>query len=401
MTDINAFIAKNDHIPYFNFPVFRSYLAQQNQRAEIETNEMKKIILRQEVVAVATKIKAFYECWPGIAPDYFKTYFNLLTQPYNFEKHEKDSIFNGIGNPKVASWFREHCSGERFLRMIFQHSKKSGKNLVDQIKDPGFLEIKYAEDANYKQTQTETDPNVLHELALKGDYGILYQVAKNPNTSSDTLRMFVEDYNIDYMLTDFILKALALNPNTPNDVKTYVYTQIGFDATNRTLNDTLKQLEEMRNKDLEVPPFITDDNGNVKKLRWRLDEFHDHISHLYLCQSVENTPFKNVTIKQPYTEGNWSLYSPKDTLELALWAHRVNNCVLQRESRVHSGHSEIVCVEENGEPRYTVEINGPESRKREGLDVKEIQKKGIQSGMTVDHNKFVYNMIQRALKAAE
>jgi hypothetical protein len=88
-------------------------------------------------------------------------------------------------------------------------------------------------------------------------------------------------------------------------------------------------------------------------------------------------------------------------LELALWAHKVANCVRQRESRVIQGESEIVCVEENGEPRYTVEINGPSSRKNGMLNIIEIQRKGTTSGMTKDDNNFVYNMIQRALEAAK
>lgn len=403
--DVENFLNNNSHIKYFQFPSFRSYIAQQKEQYEVlvkeEGTHMKQYIRIAQILVIADNIRVIHDCWTDIQPDHFNNYFELFKLAFKLNHLEEGGHYRGISNPKVAEWLREHCSGQRFLNMLYQHCKREGKNLLKDHKEPTFMESKFGRDEDYILAKTTTDPEVLHKLAVECDYGVRYQVAKNVNTNSETLTMLVTDPFIGESIASHTTEAVALHANTPTEIKKLCYLDLGTQATERTLTDTLKQLEEMRNKNLEVPTHTTDEDGNIKKIRWRLTDLHDHISYLYLCQSVENVPFANVTLKKSYVENEWTVYSPQDSLQLATWAHKVGNCVRQREGRVHAGQSEIICIEENGEPRYTVEINGPSDRKAGGLNIVEIQRKGLGPGMTKDNNNFVYNLIQRALENAE
>jgi hypothetical protein len=120
-------------------------------------------------------------------------------------------------------------------------------------------------------------------------------------------------------------------------------------AIESELEDTLKQLAKILEKSSEPVP---------KPNRWRLKQFHDHISAMYIERTTENTAYKNDLIPSPYHSDNYKVFQPCDTIQLAKWAKEVNNCVLSRQGRILSGESKVVLIEDGGKPTYTVELSG-------------------------------------------
>jgi hypothetical protein len=152
----------------------------------------------------------------------------------------------------------------------------------------------------------------------------------------------------------------------------------------------------------EIVPQTVEEDGTIKKWRWRLVDFHDNISYLFLMRDIVNVEFTDNTIKNPYTEGSWTIYQPKDSVALAMWAQKVRNCVRSREDNVHNGKSEIVFVERDGVPAYTVEVQ-PGSAKRRNLNelsIHEIQAFGARTGSTRDSDGEILNMIKRAMSTS-
>jgi hypothetical protein len=115
------------------------------------------------------------------------------------------------------------------------------------------------------------------------------------------------------------------------------------------LRDTLEQLDKILRKSLEPVP---------KPRRWRLGDFHDHISALYIERSVGNTKYCDDLISTPYRKDNYKVFQPADTAELGKWGREVKNCVLSREGRILNGESRIVLIEEEERPKYTVQLRG-------------------------------------------
>lgn len=115
------------------------------------------------------------------------------------------------------------------------------------------------------------------------------------------------------------------------------------------LRDTLDQLDKILRKSSEPVP---------KPRRWRLRDFHDHISALYIERSTGNTKYCNDLISTPYRKDNFRVLQPADTVELGKWGREVKNCVLSREGRILKGESRIVLIEEEERPKYTVQLRG-------------------------------------------
>jgi hypothetical protein len=134
-------------------------------------------------------------------------------------------------------------------------------------------------------------------------------------------------------------------------------------ALNSQLKDTFSQLSKLISAyKIDVQP----------PSRWRMDTFHDFVSGLYLEYSTENVDFEDNSIKESYTEGKYKVYQPKDRVTLAKWGNKVRNCVLSYSEKILQKESEIVFIEEDGVPRYTVEINyGPLETKH--VNIKQLQ----------------------------
>lgn len=124
--------------------------------------------------------------------------------------------------------------------------------------------------------------------------------------------------------------------------------------------DTMNQLSKLIQRKAEITP----------PNRWRLMDFHDHMSHLYMKSTVENKTHNNEFIPFPVKVNNYKIYQPKDTMELALWGKKVRNCVLSYEDKIIHNRSAIVLIEENETPKYTVELDY-ESLKKGNLNIRQ------------------------------
>jgi hypothetical protein len=144
-----------------------------------------------------------------------------------------------------------------------------------------------------------------------------------------------------------------MSPTTFLNMINMYYSKHGIIKTDTMLNDTFNQLEKLLNKK---------NNPSTPK-RWRLDEFHDHVSHLYLEQTVENKEHNPIFIPEPFIQDNYKVYQPKDTLQLALWGKRVHNCVLSYEEKIIEEESAIILIEKDSCPTYTFELKYKDLKK--------------------------------------
>jgi hypothetical protein len=159
---------------------------------------------------------------------------------------------------------------------------------------------------------------------------------------------------------------------------------------NNLLRDTYNQMLKILQRGFNVE----------RPERWRLKEFHDHVSNVYLEKTTQNVSFPEKSINEPYVENSYKVYQPNDTLTLAKWAARVHNCVASYADKVFQKRSEIVFVEENGTPKFTVEIDyGP--LQKGTVMIKQIQESCRGMGQTNDEDRQrCQRMIERAVGLA-
>jgi hypothetical protein len=161
------------------------------------------------------------------------------------------------------------------------------------------------------------------------------------------------------------------------------YEKTNITKTESCLQDTFSQLNTL----LQSNSVVT-----ISK-RWRLVEFHDHISYLYLKKDITNVTHNNSFIPDPYIQDKWKVYQPKDSLELAVWGNKVKNCVLSYEDKILKNQSVIVLIEEESIPKYTVELEV----NHELPQVKQIV--GIaNSSVSHEENQMCQNLIHLASK---
>jgi hypothetical protein len=154
------------------------------------------------------------------------------------------------------------------------------------------------------------------------------------------------------------------------------YKSIGSYKTNDIVRDTLCQLIVLIDKNISVS----------RPKRWRLMDFHDHISYLYLLNTTKNKPIEFII--EPYSNQEYSIYQPQDTLTLVKWAIRVKNCVASREYKIGKDIW-IFFIERNRVPYYTVETTMD-------YEIKEI-KGPNNSSVTDDECNMALNMIKTAI----
>jgi hypothetical protein len=418
---IDNLIAEYRH-PYFSTPSFISYYNQ--QRAAFEAEEAifkaaeeakdKATVLHQifmmdeiacPVVLAMYNANLISKIWPDTPIDYFRNYWSFLGFAVDLHILATDQ--------SVANWFRDNMTYRTFFNMIYRHALRYGKVLFKEdeppklIKDAIFDEIRIvkeetsadvldkmalAEEYVYENHDT-SDPEVTQKLNRA--YNILYWIAGNPNASPETLA------RLGMGQIGYVKAQAALNPSTPEEIRTYLILERGVDDVNNQLKDTLEQLQKMLKAGDTIVPQTEQEDGTMKKWRWRLGDFHDNISYLFLMRDIVNVEFTKNTIKNPYTEGSWTIYQPKDSVALAMWAQKVRNCVRSRESNVINGQTEIVFIERDGAPAYTVEVKpGLEKRSSvENLTIHEIQAFGARTGATRDTDNEILNMIKRAMRA--
>lgn len=122
------------------------------------------------------------------------------------------------------------------------------------------------------------------------------------------------------------------------------YRKIGCIEINTFINDTFNQLEKLLTKGIEVPA----------PKRWRLIDFHDHVSYLYLENTTQNNILK--TIIKPYKSGEYTVSQPENSLSIIIWGKKVKNCVASYEERIGKSIW-IFFIEKDGVPFYTVETD--------------------------------------------
>lgn len=131
----------------------------------------------------------------------------------------------------------------------------------------------------------------------------------------------------------------------------HFYEKEGFRQVIEIYNDTFNQLSKVIIRWGKTPEKIT------KPAKWRLQDFHDHVSYLYIESNSQNVEHHPEFIPFPVKINNWKIYQPKNTVELQLWGRRVRNCVASYENSILQKQSVIVLIEENDKPTYTVELD--------------------------------------------
>jgi hypothetical protein len=418
---IDKLIAEYKH-PYFNTPVFNSYYRQQcvafeaeeiiyknAEEAKDEVASLHQTFLMDNIAGPFTlaiyNANLIFKIWPDTPIDYFRNYWSFLEFPVDLHILNTDQ--------RVANWFRENMTYQTFLNMIYRHAHRYGKVLFKDDEPP-----QYVKDANFDDiriVKEETSADVLENIAREqeyicenhnvGDsevtqklnraYTLLYWIAGNPNASPETLA------RLGMGQIGYIKAQVALNPSTAKEIRTHLILERGVDDVNNQIKDTLDQLQKMLADGDTIVPQTEQEDGTIKRWRWRLIDFHDNISYLYLMRDINNVEFTKNTIKNPYTEKQWTIYQPKDSVALAMWAQKVRNCVRTRESSVINGNTEIVFIERDGAPAYTVEVQ-PGAANRNSVDnitIHEIQAFGSRTGATRDNDNEILNMIKRAMRA--
>ena len=168
-------------------------------------------------------------------------------------------------------------------------------------------------------------------------------------------------------------------------VQTY-YDKEGMQKTDNMIADTFKQCCTL----IDRKETIT------RPRRWRLEEFHDHMSHLYVVSTTTNKEHKKEFIPLPIEKNSYKIYEPNDTLELTLWGKKVRNCVASYEDKILGERSAIFLIEKENKPTYTFELDYNALKKGQ-VQVKQCVGVG-NSSIPVDERKEVEELISSVVK---
>jgi len=174
----------------------------------------------------------------------------------------------------------------------------------------------------------------------------------------------------------------------------HFYDEEGFQRTLEIYNDTVNQLSKLiarREPENEM-------NKITKPKRWRLQEFHDHMSHLYLEASTENRKHPTEFIPNPVQIDRWKVYEPSCSLDLAMWGRRVRNCVMSYEDKIFNKKSAIVLIEENFKPTYTAELDYKSLQEGRIHFLQLVGLNNRSSDLDEEKRNIVSNLIESALK---
>jgi len=176
-----------------------------------------------------------------------------------------------------------------------------------------------------------------------------------------------------------------------NMVKVHSAKVANWSELDSVLNDTISQLDDI----VDQPKLKL-----MKPKRWRLGEFHDHITELYVQKDIRNIEYENVHIPTAYVrKDGWSAVQPKDTTELAVWASKVRNCVRSYESKIVNDQSKIILIKENDVPKFTVEIGAEKEVTVASLNIK--QAVGYcNKQLTKEERDFVTQLIVEAITSS-
>lgn len=201
-----------------------------------------------------------------------------------------------------------------------------------------------------------------------------------PYVSFDIIRNHIElleilNLNLNHDSIDWIRSHVKVE-SFLNMLNQY-YKKVGCIEIDYYARDTFDQLNKLLEKSVEV---------STPK-RWRMVEFHDHISELYLEHTTNNVPIQ--TLIEPKTINEYTIWQPKESLDLVFWGKKVKNCVASYEDRIGE-EIWIFFIEENDRPLYTVETD-------KKLNIKQIVTR-YNGSVDVDKSNFVQDLIRKALR---
>jgi hypothetical protein len=155
--------------------------------------------------------------------------------------------------------------------------------------------------------------------------------------------------NLDHMANCRIWLSNSLSMRSFLNMLSREHGKQALDSIESELEDTLKQLAKILVKSSEPVP---------RPNRWRLKQFHDYISAVYIERTTDNIVYQNDLIPLPFYNNNYKVFQPADTVQLAKWAKEVKSCVLSRQDQILSKKSKIALIEDGGKPMYTAELSG-------------------------------------------
>lgn len=227
------------------------------------------------------------------------------------------------------------------------------------------------------QYDTETDDKVKYYIFGKTFCAVnsTIQICKVwSDLPVDYFRNYIEVLESFLNLNSFSDPVIAnwfsnqMNYRSFFNMMSYFLRKKPIHETNELFSDTVRQIPELINR--KVKEVI---DPGLRTWRWRLLDFHDAISDLFIEHTTEDLPLPTKSIKSVFVKDKWTIYQPDNKIVLAKWAGKVRNCVLTRTEEILENRSEIILIEKEGYPEYTVEINTEPERSQVGLKVKEIK----------------------------
>ena len=142
----------------------------------------------------------------------------------------------------------------------------------------------------------------------------------------------------------------------------------------------------------------TPDKANTFKYegRWRVREFHDCIMSEQWKLKNEDSPLPTELFPFPIKIGDYTVFQPKSTHELAIWGKKARNCV--GGSTYYNGIKKkthfIFLITKNNSPEYTIQ-----AQLRNGV-LEVLQHQSVSTGYTISNNDYS-KVFQKALKIRE
>lgn len=168
------------------------------------------------------------------------------------------------------------------------------------------------------------------------DY-ISVDLIRNHIDALEIVSLPIEDVHIEWLKSNIKLESFL-------NMVTMHYEKVGCIEIDSFIKDTFNQLKKLLEKNVSVKP----------PKRWRLTEFHDHVSYLYLENTTQNNILK--TIIEPYNGDDYTVSQPANSLNIIIWGKKVKNCVASYEERIGKSIW-IFFIEKDGVPLYTVETD--------------------------------------------
>lgn len=203
------------------------------------------------------------------------------------------------------------------------------------------------------------------------DY-VSFDLIRNHVDTLEIVTIPVTDKHIEWIRENIKIESFL------NMISTH-YRKIGCIEIQTFINDTFNQLQKLLDKGVKV----------TSPKRWRLVDFHDHVSYLYLENTTVNNKLQ--TIITPYQKGEYTLSQPKNSLDIIIWGKKVKNCVASYEERIGKSLW-IFFLEKDGVPFYTVETD------MKNYHIKQIVSQ-CNGSVNSEGRDFAQNLIKEAIKS--